>query len=252
MRLKQRFFDIFFEQMQLARGSLLNFIFPPVCAICENELKIGERFICGDCYLSIKFIESHFCHKCGAPPERDKTTCKHCRGIRFHFKKARAVGIYTSPLSEMIHFLKYDRKTNIAKRLGILMGNVFQSDSDLFLSDIIVPVPLHRIRKRERGYNQSKLLAEVISHISGKTLVTDSIIRKKATKSQTMLATEERVENLKDAFAVVAPEKIKGKSIVIIDDVLTTGTTLEEMAKTLVKGGAESVYCLVLARAIKN
>jgi competence protein ComFC len=252
MGLKERFFHIFSEQIHFAKGSLLDFIFPPVCAICENELKIGEQFICGDCYLNIEFIESHFCHRCGAPLERDRKTCRHCRGIKFHFEKVRAVATYVSPLSEMIHFLKYNRKTHIANRLGIFMGNVFQSDSELFSSDIIVPVPLHRARKRERGYNQSKLLAQVVSDISGKTLIDDSIIRKKATKSQTMLAVDERVENLRDAFAVVAPEKIKGKNIVIIDDVLTTGTTLEEMAKTLIREGAASVSCLVLARAIKK
>lgn len=252
MGVKERFIDIFSEQINLAKGSILDFIFPPVCVICENELKIGERFICGDCYLNIDFIESHFCRRCGAPIDRDRKRCKYCKGIKFHFKKVRAVGTYTSPLSEMVHFLKYSRKTRIAKRLGILMGNVFKSDSELNSTDIIVPVPLHRVRQRERGYNQSKLLAKVVADITSKRLVVDAVIRKKPTKSQTLLSSEERVINLKNAFEVVAPERIKGRKVVLVDDVLTTGTTLEEMAKTLVGAGANSIYCLVLARAVRK
>lgn len=238
------------QQSQTVNQSFINFIFPPFCPICESELKLTERFICEDCYSHIKTIESHFCRKCGAPLEEKRKTCKYCKGITFHFSKVRALGTFSTPLIEMIHLLKYERKTLIGNRLGILLGNLFLSDPELLLTDMILPVPLHRTRIRERGYNQSTLLAKMVSSISGKDLCLDAVVRTKATKSQSKLDHEERLINLEDAFRVVLPEIIKNKTVVVVDDVLTTGTTLDEITKTLLNSGAQSVYGLILARAI--
>lgn len=246
---KDKLIKSFKQQSQIVKWSFINFIFPPFCPICESELKHNERLICEDCYSHITIIESHFCRKCGAPLDEKRKTCKYCKGITFHFSKVRALGTFSSPLIEMIHLLKYERKIHIANRLGILLGNLFLSDPELLLTDMILPVPLHRARIRERGYNQSTLLAKRVSSISGKDLCLDAVIRTKATKSQTKLDHKERVINLKDAFRVVLPEMIKKKAVVVVDDVLTTGTTLDEIAKTLLNSGAHSVYGLILARA---
>ena len=247
---KDKLIKFFKQQSQIVNQSFINFIFPPFCPICESELKHRERLICENCYSHIKTIESNFCRKCGAPRLGGRKTCKYCKGFTFHFSKVRALGIFSSPLVEMIHLLKYDRKTLIAERLGILMGNLLFSDSDLSQTDMIIPVPLHKTRMRERGYNQSLLLSRMVSSITRKELCNDVIIRKKATKSQTTLNHNERENNLKDAFIVSNFGKIKNKTIVVIDDVMTSGTTLNELSKTLLEAGAESVYGLVLARAI--
>lgn len=250
MLIKKRAVKLFSRQLQIVRKGFADFIFPPFCPICGNELKKNERLICEDCYSQIKTIESYFCRKCGAPLKKDRKTCDYCKGKMFYFSKVRALGIFSSPLSEMIHLLKYDRKTLIAERLGFLLGNLFISYSELSDTDVIIPVPLHRTRMRERGYNQSLLLAKKVSLISGKELCDKVVARTKATKSQTAMAHEKRRENLKNAFSVVEPQKIKNRSVVVVDDVMTSGTTLDEIAKSLLESGADSVYGLILARTL--
>jgi len=242
--------NFLYKQLEVAKKGFVNLLFAPLCYICENELLFNERLICEDCFNRIGFIESPFCTKCGAPIGKKEGKCKHCEKTNFHFSYVRALGVFKSPLVEMIHLLKYNRKTHLSNRLGILLGNILLSDSRLNGADFIIPVPLHKTKLRERGYNQSLLLAEMVSSVSRKELCLDIVVRKKATISQTMLDYETRKKNLEDAFKIIAPEKIKKKSLIVIDDVFTTGTTLDEIAKTLIEAGAEEVYGLVLARAI--
>ncbi len=252
MRMKQRLLKNFRREISFMKESFLHLVFPPFCPLCETELKYNEQLICVDCFLRISTIESHFCTQCAAPLKKNRKTCDFCKGIDFNFSKVRAFAVFATPLVEMIHLLKYERKTHLAIRLGILLGNLFLSDAELFTADVIIPVPLHRTRMRERGYNQSLLLARMVSSISHKELCSDVVLRTKATKSQTTLNHGEREKNLKNAFCVTVAERIKDKSVVIIDDVFTTGTTLNEMAGTLIDGGAHSVYGLVLARALST
>ncbi len=240
------------HEIALVRKSFSDLIFPPFCPICEQELIHHEHLVCEDCFENIHTIEAHFCRKCSAPIAEGRKTCKYCKGKMYHFVKARAFGIYAPPLSEMIHLLKYERKTHLSNRLGIFLANLYLADTQLSSSSTIVPVPLHPTRIRERGYNQSHLLAEKVAEISHRELLADVVIRKKATKSQTALKHSERVANLKNAFSVVYPEQLTGKSVTIIDDVFTSGTTINEMAKTLLDAGAGSVYGLVLARALST
>jgi len=240
-----------YQQLQIAKLGFHNLIFPPFCPICENELKFNERFVCEDCFNQIPMIESPFCRKCGAPMKKSETKCKHCNELNFHFSHLRALGLFMPPLSKMIHFLKYDRKTHLSERLGILLGNILVADPDSNDADIIIPVPLHKVKLRIRGYNQSLLLARSVSSVSHKELCLDAVIRKKATRSQTMLDYESRRKNLENAFEVIVPEKIKNRKIIIVDDVLTTGTTLDEIAKSLLEAGAKDVFGLVLSRAIR-
>jgi len=238
------------NDFQIIRRGILDFLFPPYCPICGRKLKETESLICEKCYENIKTITSPFCERCGAPLKKDRKRCEYCSQENFHFLRVRGLGFFTPPLSEMIHLLKYERKTKIAERLGILMGNLFRSDPALSDTNIIVPVPLHPSRLRERGYNQSQLLAEEISEITGKELMNHIVIRKKPTKSQTTLSHRERKENLKDAFKVVSSGSVLNKTILIVDDVMTTGATLNELAKVLKKEDAKKIYGLVLARAI--
>jgi len=238
------------KQLEIVKKGFVNFLFAPFCYICENELTFNERLICEDCFNQIGFIESPFCTKCGAPIRKKEEKCEHCEKVNFHFSRVRALGVFTSPLVEMIHLLKYNRKTHLSDRLGILLGNILVADSMLNDADLIIPVPLHKAKLRERGYNQSLLLAKMVSSISHKELCLDTVVRRKATMSQTTLDYKNRRKNLEGAFKVIAPEKTKNKIVIVVDDVLTTGTTLDETAKTLLEAGAEEVYGLVLARAI--
>lgn len=249
MRFCAKLKDRISTEFSLVRKSLSDLIFPPFCPLCEEELTRHEHLVCEDCYESIHTIEGYVCKKCGAPIQEGRKTCGFCRGMRYHFKKVRAFGVYAPPLSEMVHLLKYERKTHLARRLGILMANLYLADPELSESDAIVPVPLHPARLRERGYNQSQLLAQMVSEISRAELVSDAVVRKKPTRSQTALKHNERRANLRNAFSVTDPDRLTGRSITVIDDVFTSGTTIDEMARTLLDAGAKQVYGLVLARA---
>jgi ComF family protein len=152
----------------------------------------------------------------------------------------------------MVHLLKYERKTHLSHRLGIFLANVLLADTELSSSSAIIPVPLHPARTRERGYNQSLLLARTVADATHRELIEKAVIRTKATKSQTALAHAERVMNLRNAFRVVRGDALKGKVVTVIDDVFTSGTTLNEMAKTLLDAGTEHVFGLVLARALST
>jgi ComF family protein len=237
-------------EIAIVRQAFSDLIFPPFCPICEQQLSHNEHLVCEDCFESIHTIESRFCRRCAAPLEEERKTCRYCKDKKYHFTKVRALGTFSPPLSEMVHLLKYERKTHLANRLGILLANIFLADHELSSSSIIIPVPLHPTRMRERGYNQSLLLAKKVAEISRTELCTHAISRAKPTKSQTALAHTQRIDNLRNAFRIEDSEPLAGKSVTVVDDVLTSGTTLDEMAKTLLDAGAELIYGLVLARAM--
>jgi ComF family protein len=252
IRIPDRFEYILRNEFLKVKRAFSNLLFPPFCPICENELNRHERFICEECYSRIESIESHYCQKCGAPLKKNRKTCHVCKGLSFRFERVRALGVFSTPLVEMIHYIKYERKFLVAERLGIHLGNLLLSEPDFTSSDMIIPVPLHRTRMRERGYNQSLLLARKLSEISKIEVFPDIVIRKKATKSQTTLSDNERIENLKNAFSVTNRGSVKERNIVIVDDVMTSGITLSELAGTLRDAGAKRVYGLVLARTLHS
>lgn len=239
-------------EIALLVRSFTDFIFPPFCPLCEQELTHHEHLVCEECFETIQTIEGRFCRRCGAPAEERRKTCIYCRGKEHHLSKVRAFGVYAPPLSEMVHLLKYERKTHLSDRLGIFMANLYCADPELCSSSAIIPVPLHPVRMRERGYNQSFLLARKVAAVSHTALLADAVVRKKATRSQTALKHDQRIANLKNAFHVQDTLRIEGKTVTVIDDVFTSGTTLGEMAKTLLDAGAERVFGLVLARALSR
>jgi ComF family protein len=158
--------------------------------------------------------------------------------------------MYDGALSEIVKLIKFRRKKNLAKRLGEMMGNLLQSDPLLRNGEILIPVPLHKTRYRERGYNQANLLAGAISDSTSIPVNNSSLYRKKATKPQTDLSYEERLENVKGAFIVKGAQELKGKKIILVDDVFTTGSTLQACTEALLEGGAEEVFCVTAAMAI--
>jgi len=163
-------------------------------------------------------------------------------------KRIRTLGGYDSPRKELIGELKYHHKPSLAKILGREMGVILNSDPILKTSDIIIPIPLHPARKRERGYNQAELLAEEISRFTHIPF-SDCLERVKNTKAQVTLSERERLENVKGAFKLKKGVDISGKRVILVDDVFTTGATLNAAALSLLEGGAEEVYGLTAAAA---
>ncbi|RLB80404.1 MAG: hypothetical protein DRH17_12025 [Deltaproteobacteria bacterium] len=179
------------------------------------------------------------------PLERD------CRELqKKHFRMARAFGVYDGSLMEAIHLLKYGKKTFLSRPLSILARKTFFQFWDVDAIDLLVPVPLHIKRLRERGFNQAHLLIRRWAkqeHIPCDGL---TLFRTRWTEPQTTLSRTDRQKNIKGAFSLRRPENIKGHRILLVDDVYTTGATVNECARVLMEAGAEFVDVLTLARAV--
>jgi len=226
---------------------ILNFIYPPYCAICEEPLN-KARVVCDECFDEILPVPIPFCQKCGKPLSNDEDiTCKRCKENPLFLSYIRGIGIFNEPLRTIIHLFKYQRRISLGERLSNLLTSTFNSSIVLHNTDIIAPVPLHRVRLRERGYNQSEILARGLSKGTG--IKYGSIIKRiRYTRSQALMKDpNERMKNVDGAFKVV--ENIAGKNVLIVDDVTTTGATLNAIAKESLKEGAKSISAIVLAVA---
>jgi len=233
-------------------GSLFDILFPEACRICGERVREQDGLpICRDCWEKLELITPPFCTICGMPfVSRDGIShpCSSCEKKPPRFKIARAVGKYTGPLREAIIEFKYKGRRSIAGKLGKMMADMVGRDPGFGDVELVIPVPLHRSRMRERGFNQSELLAREIGRELGIPVDTSSLIRAKRTTSQVGLGMEERRKNVAGAFEVLRSESIDGRSLLLVDDVMTTGATVNECSKALMKEGAKSVSVAVLAR----
>jgi len=224
----------------------VDFFFPNVCVICGKNTNNTKSSVCHTCIQKIDYIKSSHCVTCYQPLPDGGAHCWQCKRTKYHFEIIIAVGKYSGILRELI--LKFKEKDFLKENLGEILLNALKSNLNIDKIDYIVPVPLSKKREFYRGYNQAMLLAEYISGKTGKNIIVNNLIRVKNTKAQYELNREERLLNLKDVFELKEPWFFKNKSIVIIDDIATTCSTLEECSRVLKKSGAKNVYGLVLAR----
>lgn len=244
-------FNTITRYLKTLSSALLDFIFPCRCFGCDKEIDTG--FTCEKCFSQITTTALGVCPICGLPQDY-KEECKHLlihSGVRLHtLTRIRALGKYMPPYKGLVHNFKYQHKTKISKILGLGLANLVSSDPILSRARYIVPIPLHPARLRERGFNQSLLLAQEASFCSGIAML-DCLKRIKYAKSQTQLDYEERVKNIRDAYQVKSDivKTLKDTRIILIDDVITTGATLSETAKVLKENGVSEVYGAVVTSA---
>jgi ComF family protein len=228
-------------------------IFSPHCMICGKRIEdTRENWICPACLSQVAYISSPFCPRCGLPfvPETGSNHfCQVCLTSSPFFGTARALGKYEEGLKEAITKFKYQEKIILGENLGRLMAEILYPDLIPGTYDLFVPVPLHPKRLRERGFNQAAVLASQLSRWYQVPLDPLNLRRNRPTESQIHLDFKERRKNVKGAFSVKHEAKVNGKSILLIDDVYTSGATVNECAKVLRKAGAERVDVLTLARA---
>jgi ComF family protein len=232
----------------------IDIIYPPRCHICRSFIsnnKGQNLHFCSDCLESIAMIRSPLCSICGIPFNSfsdENHLCERCLRKRPFFDQLRAPYLYHGGIMEAIHQMKYKGKPYLAESLGALLAS-FAND---WLRDygrcLMIPVPLHPQRLRERGYNQSLLIARAMVPLLGMDIDLLSLRRVKYTRSQTGLNSKERKRNVRGAFALERNKEFKGQSIILVDDVATTGHTMNECARVLKMAGCEKVLCLVLAR----
>lgn len=227
-------------------NSVLNFFFPDICIICGEDTDKNNLSVCRKCFNKIEYIKPPYCQTCNQPLVDGGAHCWQCRKTRYHFEKIVAVGLYIGVLREII--LKFKEKDFLKTVLGSLLLSVVTKNIDNDRFDLIVAVPLSKKKEFGRDYNQSQLLAELLADKTNKEVVSGNLIRVKDTKPQFELTRAERLVNLKDAFFVKDPPVFKNKNILLVDDIATTCSTLEECSKTLKNAGAKKVFCAVLAR----
>lgn len=236
--------------LMLARA--LDIIFPPQCLICD-ALVPTHGTLCLECWRGVSFISEPMCHACGLPFEYaigEGALCGDCLKEAPPYARARAALRYDEASRKLILSLKYHDQTHLAKVYGPWLA---KAGKELVLeSDALVPVPLYYWRFVNRRYNQSALLAAALAKHCALPVLPDALLRTRHTPPQTGLTRAQRQDNVKGAFCVNPRHAatVKGKNILLIDDVMTTGATLEQCTKSLLKAGANKVNGLTLARAI--
>ncbi len=229
------------DLVQGIKRSLLDLLFPPRCVSC------GEmgNLLCAQCREKFELVEPPLCPRCGRPNPNGRL-CPLCQRDPLQIDGVRSAAYFAGTLREAIHHFKYYNRQALAIPLGKLMGNYWEKSP--LPAEIIVPVPLHPNRLRERGYNQAALLARELGQSTGLPVAENGLVRVRATRPQVELTAQERKENVSDAFHCSTME-FKGKRALLIDDVCTTGATLEACSIALQQAGARSVWAFTLARA---
>jgi ComF family protein len=244
------------SRLRQLTNSIVDLFFPPHCVGCH---RLGS-WLCERCIDQIETIHSPICLRCGRPvdsqvgaiasDESHRPRCGHCGEMPTELDALRSFAYFGGLLREAIHQLKYDGVTVLAGPLGQLMALAWPdlAPEGQEQVDAIVPVPLHPKRERERGYNQASLLAHALGNHLNRPVVEDVLRRSRATAPQVGLGTQERRANVHDAFRCTGG-RLTGRCILLVDDVCTTGATLEAAASALRAGGASAVIAYTLARA---
>jgi ComF family protein len=227
----------FFEWLR--RG--LDLLFPPRCVACSQ---VGSWF-CTACQGAVEFVPRPICPRCGQPASTDDL-CLQCQRNPSQLDAIRSVAFHGGALRQAIHHLKYKRRRELAAPLGQMLFVCWQETH--LPADIVIPVPLHASRQKERGYNQAGVLARVLAEHAHLALNEAQLVRRRATAPQVGLGAQERKVNVQDAF-VWTGDGLADARVLLVDDVCTTGATLEACALALRQAGAKSVWALTLARA---
>ncbi|MBN1396599.1 MAG: ComF family protein [Bacteroidetes bacterium] len=221
---------------------MLDFIYPPICISCSSLLSDNSQKICSSCWDAVKTVTKDH-------PLYWETRNRLIASGSIDDLVSCYIFEREGPTRHIAHALKYREYRSLGINLGEKIGNLIADWEISF--DVIVPVPLHRIKYRERGYNQSEYIARGIAGVTGKPAACDIVRRKRYTQTQTKLNIEERYLNMKDAFEILpdASKKISGKTCLLVDDIITTGATINSCAKEILAAGTNSIIAASAALA---
>jgi len=235
---------------------LLDFLFIPNgrCPICYRVIFFSDDFICHDCSRKLEVVKGKRCKKCGKEISEVMNYCSDCIANEYHYEKGYSLYNYKGSIKKIISDIKFYNCPDLAVYMGRGLGLSLQHCDWIDEIDVLIPVPLHENRKRLRGYNQSEkiswgIISSFVEWESHPRMILETrcLLREKDTPHQIELKKEERFVNVKKAFGVVNQEMIKDQTILLVDDVYTTGATIEACSETLIKGGAKKVYFATLA-----
>jgi ComF family protein len=232
----------------------LGFFYPEFCRLCESErATVSDGFVCGRCWSQVRFIKPPFCERCGLPFAGDITApfeCANCREMDLHFGSARSAVVARGIVLEAIHRFKYQRQLWFEN----FLAGLFLREAVPALRgenwDLIVPVPLHPLKQREREFNQAGRLAMRLAGALKIPLNQKLLRRVNPTATQTRLTRQQRAANMRGAFATRPGGRLNGERVVLVDDVFTTGATTSACAKALFAAGAGDVCVWTVARGL--
>jgi ComF family protein len=230
---------------------LLDLLYPRVCAGCDAPVDLPTGQLCWNCLAGFERVREPFCARCGDPVEgliEHRYVCSVCANHPPAFDLARSALRYRGPLRGALHALKYGSAACLARDFAAFLAGCVRAHYAEARLDGVLFVPLHPRRERERTYNQARLLAAALARDLRLPLLDHTLVRRRNTSTQTRLNARERRENMRDAFAVPEPEWIDGRRVLLVDDVMTTGATVNECARVLKRAGAVSVHVVTVGR----
>jgi ComF family protein len=236
-------------------SGMLNLVYPAVCGICDRKLLSEpeeDLLICADCAGKIKRNLPPYCRKCGRSLRGlvdSVETCWECSGKEFFYERSWSGFLYEGPVKDALHLLKYSGKLSLSNLFCRLLARFIRENPEIIEGvDSIAAVPLYSVKFREREFNQAHLLAAAIAGEFNITDLSRCLRRITPTRPQSELDRNERLENVKGTFEAVKPMLIHKKNLLIVDDLFTTGATLNECSKALKKMRAGKINCLTFAR----
>ena len=231
-------------------SKLVEMLFPKnfKCNICSCEIsKDQPPYICEDCLKSLPFLKGKICQRCGMDISSMSDYCTRCKSQLVFFKMARAPFVYDGEIVRIVHNFKYNNAKYLFESVASFMRDEYLKSG--FKADVIVPIPCSKKRTKERGYNQTEMIAKELSKMTSLPVITDCLIKTVETMRQTNLNFMERQKNLLGSFMAKNKEKICGKNILLIDDVYTTGATTNYASEILKEAKVKDIFVLTFARA---
>lgn len=239
--------------------ALASVVFPSGCRICDRLLTTASRVpICQECLSSFERVPSVICEVCGGPlpglarEEEEPLLCPLCQEKTYAFDRARSFALYKDVVVRAILLLKFEQIEPLGEWFSEQLADMVNAGGEWLSADVVVPVPLHREREKDRGYNQAALLSRPLAkrlRLPHKTVL---LMRTRARPEKQILSLEERWESVRGAFATRPGSQVDNLRVLLVDDVLTTGATLDACARALRKAGAKSVVGLTVARAVRT
>ncbi len=228
--------------------AIIDYILPPRCYSCREFIAGADGF-CHDCWNKLNFISAPYCSVCGCTlsiPSFEDITCGKCIAEPPKYKIARSLLKFDEHSKKLMHDFKYYDQTELASFFSKLLHQRYKEE--IANADLIIPVPMNKLKRLFRMYNQAHILAQALSKLTKKPVLANALVKTKWTKSQTSLSKKQRETNLRSSLKFNNKHNIKHKNIILIDDVMTTGSTIKECAKLLKYAGANNIYVVTIAR----
>lgn len=222
---------------------LLDLMYPPRCPICHDIVEPGFQMICGSCMKQLPFVTAPKCTKCGKPVPEGDDLCYDCSVTAHAFTEGMGIFLYNEVMRKSMHYFKYMSRKEYGAFYAAAVWRFGRNTLKRWNPQVIVPIPIHKSRRRERGYNQAEVVAELLAGYMGIPVEKNILKRVNKTIAQKELTVEERRGNLKNAF-VVNNASVPWERVLLLDDIYTTGSTMDAAASALKKYGIREIYCL--------